>query len=137
MLTRELRTVFVTFVDSKTPRERQIHLALRLLYQHRPSAKPQTNVTLMKKILAVLTFASAVSFTALADDGTNSVVTTTAPSTASTPKSIILVGSSTTSTASTTTSAAGTAKSTTVLQDSRDNKSWDHNRDNDTTLTGN
>ena len=87
---------------------------------------------LMKKILAALTFASVVSLTALADDGTNSVATATAPSSATTPKSIILVGSSTT-----TTSATGTAKSTTVLQDSRDNKSWDHNRDTDTTQTGN
>ena len=88
----------------------------------------------MKKILAALTFASVVSLTALADGGTNSVATAPAPSSATTPKSIVLVGSSTTTTSTSTT---GTAKSTTVLQDSRDNKFWDHNRDTDTTLTGN
>jgi hypothetical protein len=89
----------------------------------------------MKKILAALTFASVVGLTALADDGTNSVATATDTSSATTPKSIILVGNK--STATTTTSATGTAKSTTVVQDTRDNKSWNPNRDNDTTHTGN
>ena len=91
----------------------------------------------MKKLLTLLTLASVFSLAALAEDETNNVAPATSSNSSSTPpKSIVLVGAKSTST-STSTSTKGTIKSTTVVQDTRDDRSWNPNRDNDTTLTGN